>query len=127
MVVIIVSSMGCFQNTDPQFLEGQQLYRTYCVACHSVNGAGVLYNKSALNNDAFVTGDPKQMIAVILYGREGAGSMPSWEMTLDDQKVAAVATYIRQAWSNGADPVPAALVKEVRNTREKSSSRTPLP
>ena len=67
------------------------------------------------------------MIAVILYGREGAGSMPSWEMTLNDQKVAAVATYIRQAWSNGADPVPAALVKEVRNTREKSSPQTPLP
>ncbi len=59
------------------------------------------------------------MIAVILYGREGAGSMPSWEMTLNDEKVAAVATYIRQAWSNGAGRVPAALVREVRNTREK--------
>ena len=124
---IIVASMGCTQETAKNFLQGQELYKTYCVACHGANGGGVLYNKTVLNNDAFVTGDPKELIAVILYGREGAGTMPGWKMTLNDQKVAAVATYIRQAWSNRADPVSAAMVTEVRTTREKSSSKNPLP
>jgi mono/diheme cytochrome c family protein len=127
IVFIVVASVGCPQKTDPNFLQGQELYKTYCVACHGVNGEGVLYNKSVLNNNPFVTGDPKEVVAVILYGREGAGTMPSWEMTLPDQKVAAVATYIRQAWSNRAGSVPAAMVTEVRTAREKSPSKTPLP
>ena len=110
--------MGCLQKPDPIFLQGQELYKTYCVACHGVNGGGVLYSKSALNDDVFVTGDPKEVIAVILYGREGAGTMPSWKMTLNDPEVAAVATYIRQAWSNRADPITAAMVTEVRSKGE---------
>jgi mono/diheme cytochrome c family protein len=122
---IVVASMGCFQNTDPTFLQGQELYKTYCVACHGFNGGGVLYNKSALNNNVFVTGDPKEVIAVILYGREGAGTMPGWKMTLDDQKVAAVATYIRQAWSNRSDPVTSVMVAEIRTKEEKSFSTNP--
>jgi mono/diheme cytochrome c family protein len=124
---IVVTFIGCLKKTDPIFLQGQNLYKTYCVACHGVNGGGVLYNKSVLNNDAFVTGDPEEVITVILYGREGAGTMPGWKMTLNDQKVAAVATYIRQAWSNGAAPVSAVMVAEVRNTQEKISSKKPLP
>jgi alcohol dehydrogenase (quinone), cytochrome c subunit len=123
---IVAVSIGCRQETGPNFLEGQEIYKTYCVACHGVKGGGVLYNKSALNYDDFVTGDPKEVIAVILYGREGAGTMPGWKMTLNDQKVAEVATYIRQAWSNRADPVTAAMVTEVRTKREKSFSTNPI-
>ncbi len=121
ITLIAAFSIGCSQETGPNFLEGQAIYKTYCVACHGVKGGGVLYSKSALNYDDFVTGDPKEVIAVILYGREGAGTMPGWKMTLNDPKVAAVATYIRQAWSNRADSVTAAMVTEVRTTREKSS------
>jgi mono/diheme cytochrome c family protein len=124
---IVVASLGCTQETAQNFLHGQELYKTYCVTCHGAHGEGVLYNKTVLNNDPLVRGDPKEVIAVILYGREGAGTMPSWEMTLNDEKVAAVATYIRQAWSNRAAPVSAAMVREVRTTREKSSSKNLLP
>lgn len=127
LAFIVVAFMGCLKKTDPNFLQGQELYKTYCVACHGVNGGGVLYSKSALNNDVFVTGDPKEVIAVILYGREGAGTMPGWKMTLNDQEVAAVATYIRQAWSNRADPVPSAMVTEVRTKAEKSFTTNPIP
>jgi mono/diheme cytochrome c family protein len=123
LAFIAAISIGCLQETGPNFLEGQEIYKTYCVACHGVNGGGVLYNKSALNNDVFVTGDPKEVIAVILYGREGAGTMPGWKMMLNDQEVAAVATYIRQAWSNRADSVPSAMVTEVKTKREKRVSQ----
>lgn len=127
MVIIVIASMGCLQRTDPNFLQGKELYKTYCVACHGVNGGGVLYPKSALNNDVFVTGEPKEVIAVILFGREGAGTMPGWKMTLNDQQVAAVATYIRQAWSNRAGPVTSTMVTEVRTKVEKSFSTNPMP
>lgn len=114
IAIIVVVSMGCLQERGQSFQQGEKLYKNYCVACHGIKGTGVLYPKSALNNDAFVTGDPNELIAVIFFGREGAGSMPGWKMTLTDQDVAAVATYIRQAWSNRADPITPAMVKEIR-------------
>ena len=114
IAVIVIIFIGCLQKVDKKFNQGHEIYKTYCVTCHGVNGGGVLYNKSALNNNVFVTGDPDKVIAVILHGREGAGTMPRWQGILNDQEVAAVATYIRQAWSNRAGPVSAALVTEIK-------------
>ncbi len=43
------------------------------------------------------------MIATVLNGRKGSlGQMPVWKDKLDDQQIAAVVTYLRQAWSNRA-------------------------
>jgi mono/diheme cytochrome c family protein len=125
MAVIVIASIGCFQKGD-NYQQGHEIYKNYCLPCHGVNGNGVLYNKSVLNNDAFVSGDPNKVIAVILNGREGAGTMPGWKDNLNDQEVAAVATYIRQAWSNRADPVSAAMVTEIRTKRENSLSINPI-
>jgi mono/diheme cytochrome c family protein len=116
IAIISGASMGCLERTDPYFQRGKELYATYCVACHGINGGGVLYRKSALDHDVFVTGDHKEVISVILYGREGVGVMPGWGVKLTDQEIAAVTTYIRQAWSNRADPVTPAMVKEIRST-----------
>jgi alcohol dehydrogenase (quinone), cytochrome c subunit len=51
---------------------------------------------------------------VILYGKAGSGTMPGWSKKLNDQEVAAVTTYIRQAWSNQAEAVTAAMVQKIR-------------
>ncbi len=118
--------MGCLQKVDPSFQQGKKIYAAYCVACHGVHGGGVLYSKTVLNNDPFVLGDPHEVIAVILYGREGSGTMPGWSMTLNDQEVAAVATYIRQEWSNRADRVTPAMVTEIRRKKEKTFSANRL-
>jgi mono/diheme cytochrome c family protein len=120
LTVIAVTFLGCGKKIDPSFQQGKKLYEKYCVVCHGVNGDGVLYSESALNNNVFVTGDHKKVVTVILYGKEGAGSMPSWGQDLNDQEIAAVTTYIRQAWSNWADPVTPAMVKEIRSTGKKS-------
>lgn len=126
LCIVIVASNGCFRRTDPSFQQGQEIYKADCLPCHGPNGAGVLYSKSALNNNTLVTGDPNELIAVILFGREGAGAMPGWKMTLTDQEVAAVATYIRQAWSNRADPITPAMVKEIRTKGERTSFTNPM-
>ena len=55
------------------------------------------------------------MIATVLNGQKGdLGKMPAWKDTLDDQQIAAVVTYIRQAWSNRAAPVTPAMVAATR-------------
>ena len=115
-LVIIVASNGCTQR-DPSFQQGQEIYKIDCLACHGPNGGGILYSKTVLNNSAFVTGNPDEVIALILYGRTGSGRMPGWHTKLTDQEVAAVATYIRQAWSNQADPVTAAMVTKIRTQK----------
>jgi mono/diheme cytochrome c family protein len=114
VILIMVTAMGCDHKVDQTFQKGQDIFKSYCVACHGLHGNGVLYKKSALNNDIFVVGNPNNVIAVILYGREGAGTMPGWRMTLNDEEVAAVATYIRQAWANRAAPVTPAMVTKLR-------------
>lgn len=119
-IILLVTSLGCSQK-DPSFEPGKKIYEQYCAACHGVEGSGLLYKKTALNNSAFVLGDPQGLIAVILFGRGGAGLMPGWQTTLNDQEVAAVATYTRQAWSNQGDAVTPALVAEVRKKGEQKS------
>ena len=126
-MIIAVTSMGCSQKVDPSFEQGKKLFETYCAACHGVNGGGLLYRKSALNNSALVLGEPDKVIAVILFGREGGGAMPGWRETLNDQEVAAVTTYCRQAWSNRADAITPAMVTEIRKKGEKRFSTTGLP
>ena len=118
--------MGCSQR-DPSFEPGKKIYENYSAACHGENGGGLLYSKSALNATAMVLGEPDKLIAVILFGRQGAGSMPGWKETLTDQEVAAVATFTRQAWSNQAGAITPGMVTEVRMKREKKSSATALP
>ena len=126
-IIVVVASMGCSQKVDPSFEQGKKIFENYCTACHGTNGGGVLYRKSALNNSDLVLGEPQKVIAVILLGREGIGTMPGWRTTLNDQEVAAVATYIRQAWSNRADAITPAMVTEIRSKEEKRSSTNPLP
>jgi mono/diheme cytochrome c family protein len=112
--VIMVAFMACAPRQDKLFQQGKGIYEQYCATCHGSQGEGVLYSLSVLNQSPLVLGDPKQMIAVILNGREGSGSMPGWKDKLSDQEVAAVATCLRQAWSNRAGAVTPEMVAAVR-------------
>ncbi len=88
------------------------LFLANCSACHQRNGRGIPQAFPALAGDALVQGDAKAVIAVLLRGR---GGMPAFGTQLDDAQIAAVASYVRGAWGNHADPVPAALVTEARS------------
>ena len=120
-----VAFLGCTPGTAPSFEQGKKIFQNDCLACHGKGGGGVLYRETVLNGRALVTGSPDKVIAIILYGKEGEGSMPGWDKKLTDQEVAAVATYIRQAWSNRAEPVTAEMVAKVRARKAKSSSSGP--
>ena len=94
---------------------GQTVFEDNCAQCHRTNGEGLPATFPALNKNPFVLGDPKPVIATVLNGRKGKlGQMPTWKDKLDDQQIAAVVTYIRQAWSNRAAPVTPAMVAATR-------------
>ena len=89
----------------------QAVFEENCAQCHRLNGEGLPDTFPALNKNPYVLGDPQPVIATVLNGRKGnLGAMPGWKDTLDDQQIAAVVTYIRQAWSNRAAVVTAAMV-----------------
>jgi len=94
---------------------GQAVFEDSCAQCHRTNGEGLPATFPALNKNPFVLGEPSPVIATVLNGQKGdLGKMPAWKDTLDDQQIAAVVTYIRQAWSNRAAPVTPAMVAATR-------------
>jgi mono/diheme cytochrome c family protein len=95
--------------------QGQEVYEGSCAQCHRANGEGLPATFPALNKNPFVLGDPQPVIATVLNGLKGSlGQMPAWKDTLDDQQIAVVVTYLRQAWSNRAPAVTPAMVAATR-------------
>ncbi len=97
--------------------QGESIFTNedYCSQCHRLNGKGLPGTYPALDGDSFVTGDPRPVIATVLNGRKGQlGQMPAWKDKFDNQQIAAVVTYIRQAWSNRAPAVTPEMVKDIR-------------
>ena len=94
---------------------GQEVFEDNCAECHRANGEGLPATFPALNKNPFVLGEPSPVIATVLNGRKGdLGRMPTWKDKLDDQQIAAVVTYIRQAWSNRAPAVTPAMAAATR-------------
>lgn len=92
--------------------EGEALYEQNCMACHGPEGEGAGDGAVLpLADNPFVAADdPEALLITLVEGRSG---MPSFG-GLDDDELAAIATYIRQIGANDADPVDADEVSEVR-------------
>jgi mono/diheme cytochrome c family protein len=102
---------------------GEQKYGQICASCHMANGLGVEGNFPPLAGSEWLLGDPDVPISIVLHGLQGEiqvkgatynGAMQPWAM-LPDEDVAAILTYARQAWGNGAGPVTPAQVKAIRD------------
>ncbi|HZT26345.1 MAG TPA: cytochrome c [Pseudolabrys sp.] len=88
---------------------GHQVYMAArCFACHGEMGFGGVGPRFRQNR--FV-GMRDYVVGQILIGR---GVMPSFAETLNNQQIAAVATYIRNSWGNDFGPVKASEVEHVR-------------
>jgi mono/diheme cytochrome c family protein len=106
-----------------QMNAGKAIFADSCSACHQSNGKGVARMFPPLEHNANVqSGDPTSVIRVILDGartvttdaRPTPSSMPAFGWKLDDTQVAAVATYVRNAWGNAAPAVTPGQVKDLR-------------
>lgn len=103
--------------------EGKKVYNRVCAACHQVSGDGVDGTFPPLTKSEWVTGDKGRLVRVILHGLTGpitvngeaySGMMPPWGAALKDAEVAAVSTYVRNAWGHKASAVTAAEVATIR-------------
>ncbi|MDQ4078769.1 MAG: cytochrome c [Chloroflexota bacterium] len=98
---------------DSLVQQGEDIYSSTCIACHQEDGEGV-GPILPLAGNPLVTADRTQgLISVVLTGR---GGMPRFAGYYSDQEIAAVLSYIRQAWENDADPVTAESVQAVRES-----------
>jgi len=87
---------------------GEQVYNTFCVACHQANGQGLPGAFPALDGDTgYVLAPYQRQALTVLNGHPGT-AMAAWRDILNDVEIGAVITYTRHAWSNqgrGPDPV----------------------
>jgi cytochrome c551 len=90
------------------FVEGEGLYKTYCVNCHQSDGSGLRRLYPPLDRSDFMQNNLNEVICLIKNGREGElwvnGVMYNQPMkgipSLTELEVAELATYIYNAWSN---------------------------
>ncbi|WP_407176104.1 c-type cytochrome [Bradyrhizobium sp. STM 3562] len=107
---------------------GGAIFQDLCAACHRQDGQGIPHLFPRLSDAATVaTPDPTTVLRVILQGtptvatdREPTGpGMPAFGWQLDDEQVAAVATYVRSHFAH-APAVTAEQVRKMRATLAKT-------
>jgi len=105
--------------------QGAKVYEKNCADCHGMDGNGIAGVYPPLNGNSSVvepTGiNATRMVllggfAPLTAGNPRPYSMPPFAQQLGDADVAAVVTYIRQAWENKAPPVQERDVGKGRNT-----------
>lgn len=95
---------------------GRTVYNLHCGTCHLPTGEGDPEMAPRLNRGSLVVqaANPASMINTILYGPQTPGPplAPRWremmeefQYLLDDEEIAAVATFIRHSWGNAAGVV----------------------
>ncbi len=109
--------------SDASMIAGQTIYARACISCHEADGMGAPRIYPPLPGNALLQAqDPSSTLRVILDGAQtlttprapNTGSMPAYAHQLNDQQVADVANYIRNAWGNAAPTVTADQVKAAR-------------
>jgi mono/diheme cytochrome c family protein len=104
---------------------GAKIYMDECAGCHTSNGKGVAGLFPSLSGSPVVQqDDPTTLLHVVLRGARSvatdraptAAAMPAFGWLLKDDEVAAVVTYIRNAWGNAAPPVGASEVGKARRS-----------
>ena len=117
-------------DAGPVVIDGAALYAQQCVACHQATGLGLPGAFPPLAGSEWVTTGNGDLVAkillsglsgpVVVKGNNYNGAMPAFGAVWDDAHIAAVATYIRSSWDNGAGEV---TVEQVAAIRSEHGSR----
>ena len=115
-----------------QYRKGRDLYTTTCGACHQLNGKGMTNLAPQLAGSDWVKGDdPLKLIAVAVNGLTGPIKVNGKLVTdvppimpphsfLNDEQIANILTYVRNAWGNHENKI---TKDEVADYRKKNASR----
>lgn len=120
---------------DPLVL-GKKQYALACVTCHMPNGLGLPGVYPPLAGSEWVLGSEERLVNIVLHGLKGPitvkgnvygtaampafGQVPGSGYNWNDEKIAAVLTYIRHEWGNAGAPIATEKVTELRT---KAGSR----
>lgn len=113
---------------DPLVL-GKRNYEQVCATCHQATGLGVEGIYPPLAASEWVTGSADRVIRVVAHGLKGpitvagkqygAAAMPAFARVpnggynWNEERIAAVLTYIRASWGNNAEAITADQVSAV--------------
>ena len=78
---------------------GQEVYTSQCATCHQADGSGLTPAFPALTPSAVANRPLGDTINVVLNGRQGT-AMQAWGSMLSPADIAAVLTYLRNAFGN---------------------------
>lgn len=112
-------------QVDPVKLSamGKEIYASKCAGCHGAEGAGTPGVFPPVAGAEQVNGDDAALIGILLNGLQGPvtvkgqsynGMMPPWKDQLNDEEVAAVATFMRTSWGNNGKAISPEQVKALR-------------
>ena len=125
---------GFSERDSTLFVSGREIYlrEGYCATCHQEDGQGLPASGfPPLANSSWATGSQERLIKLTLKGLQGPlmvnavqydGKVPmtAFEGLLSDEEIAAVLTYVRNAFGNRAKPVYPESVGRIREAvREK--------
>jgi mono/diheme cytochrome c family protein len=112
---------GAAEELTPLAL-GEKTYKEVCQACHQPTGLGMAGQFPPLAGSEYVDGgeyNEKRVVAIVLKGLKGPvtvkgatfnNAMPAQEQQLNPKKIAAVLTYVKQAWGNKGGEIAEAQV-----------------
>lgn len=86
-------------SMDLAMSQGETAYTASCAACHQPNGQGMPPVFPPLAGSPIATGDVAQHINIVVNGKPGT-AMAAFGPQLDDETLAAIITYQRNAWGN---------------------------
>ncbi len=120
-------------DLQPVAIDGEKLYKRNCIACHQADGTGLPGAFPPLVGSRWVRGEPDRMVAIMLNGMSGQievvgnaynSIMTPFSSLLDDEQIAAIATYVRTNpdWGNNSDQVSAEQVTAIRASHERPNS-----
>jgi len=104
---------------------GEEIYLTYCGACHLHDGKGDGLRFPPLDSSEYVMGDKNKLIEILLNGlqqpitvrgKEWNNLMPSHSFLTDDQ-LSSVLTYVRKNFGHSQDEITA---EEIATKRSKT-------
>lgn len=96
-------------SDDELISMGEQVYAANCASCHGPEGQGGSSYPALAGNSVVAGEEIDGLVTTVLHGR---GQMPAFADQLADEQIAAVLSYIRNAWGNEASTVPVSAVSQ---------------
>ena len=119
----LVAGATVHAEPDPAAMKLGQTCYALCMACHGPDGTGLKAGDAVmaptLVGSKLALGDPSVFAAIVLKGIKKEDTkylqvMLPLEASLDDEKLAAVMTYVRNSFGNKAAPITKEQVAAAR-------------